>query len=157
MSGCEHDAGREKHIWAVYMCTVFRLMINLCKIMQDSKFRAITQTIHTNLLCLFCDAGYNDLVSSSIKCMFFTVGWLFMFPWQHIIETALMRNGTIQLSNDVTVTMFLNQSLQTFEVFLEMISGTSVQNFSRRKCFILRQNWVLEIINDVTVTSFCNQ
>ena len=46
---------------------------------------------------------------------------LFMFPWQHILETALMRNGAIQLSNDVTVTLFLNQSLQTFEMFLEMV------------------------------------
>ena len=78
-----------------------------------------------------------------------------------------MRNGAIQLSNYVTVTLFLNQSLQTFEVFLEMISGTSPQNFSTKKCFILpwqhillrilRQNRVIEIIGDVTVTSFCNQ
>ena len=92
---------------------------------------------------------------------------LFIFPWQHILETALMRNGAIQLSNYVTVTLFLNQSLQTFEVFLEMISCTSVQNFSRKKCFILplqhillrvlMQNRVIEIIDDVTVTSFCNQ
>ena len=52
-----------------------------------------------------------------------------MFPWQHILETALMRNGVIQLSNYVTVTLLLSQSLQTFEVFLEMINGTSVQNF----------------------------
>ena len=91
---------------------------------------------------------------------------LFMFPWQYILETALMKNGVIQLSNDVTVTLFLNQSLQTFEVFFEMISSTSVQNISRKKCFILRwqhillrvfrQNWVLEIIYDITVTSFCN-
>ena len=64
-----------------------------------------------------------------------------MFPWQPILETALTRNGAIQLSNDVTVTLFLNQSLQTFEVFLEMISGTSVQNFSRKKCFILSWLW----------------
>ena len=63
---------------------------------------------------------------------------LFMFPWQHIRETALMQNGAIQLSNDVTVTLFPNQSLQNFEVFLEMISNTSVQNFSRKKCFILK-------------------
>ena len=92
---------------------------------------------------------------------------LFMFPWQHILETALMRNGTIQLSNDLAVTLFLNQSLQNFEVFLEMISSTSVQNFRRKKCFILkwqhillrvlRQNRVLEIIDDGTLTSFCNQ
>ena len=61
-----------------------------------------------------------------------------MFPWKHILETALMRNGAIQLSNDVTVTLFLNQSSQTFEVFLEMISGISVQNFSRKKCFKLQ-------------------
>ena len=86
---------------------------------------------------------------------------LFMFSWQHILEIAFMRNRAIQLSNDVTVTLFLNQSLQTFEVFLEMISGTSVQNFSRMKCFILpwqhlllrvlRQNRVPEIIDDVTI------
>ena len=92
---------------------------------------------------------------------------LFVFPRQHILETALMRNGSIQLSNNVTVTLFLNQSLQNFEVFLQMISSTSVQNFSRKKCFILkwqhillrvlRQNRVLELIDDVTVTSFCNQ
>ena len=56
---------------------------------------------------------------------------MFMFPWQHILETALMQNGAIQLSNDVTVTLFLNESLQTFKLFLEMTSGTSVQNFSR--------------------------
>ena len=65
------------------------------------------------------------------------------------------------------MTLFLNQSLQNFEVFLEMISSTSVQNFSRKKCFILkwqynllrilRQNQILEIIDDVTVSSFCNQ
>ena len=83
---------------------------------------------------------------------------LFMFPWQHILETALRQNGALQLSNDVTLTLFLNQSLQTFEGFLEMISGTSVQNFSRKKCFILpwqhillsvlRQNWVPEIIDN---------
>ena len=40
------------------MCTVFRFVINLCKIMLDSKSRAITQTIHTNLVGLFSDAGY---------------------------------------------------------------------------------------------------
>ena len=33
---------------------------------------------------------------------------LSMFPRQHILETALMRNGVIQLSNYVTVTLFLN-------------------------------------------------
>ena len=60
-----------------------------------------------------------------------------MFPWQHILETALMRNRVIQLSNDVTVTLFLNQSLQTFELFLAMLSGTSVQSFTRKKYFIL--------------------
>ena len=63
--------------------------------------------------------------------------------------------------------LFLNQSLQNFVTFLEMISRTSVQNFSRKKCFILkwqhillrvlRQNGVLEITDDVTVMSFCNQ
>ena len=78
-----------------------------------------------------------------------------------------MRKGAIQLSNEVTVTLFLNQSLQNFDVFLEMISGISVQNFSRKKCFILPwqrillrvlgENRVLEIIDYVTVTSFCNQ
>ena len=76
-----------------------------------------------------------------------------MFPWEHILETALMRNGATQLSNDVTVTLFLNQSLQNIEVFLEMTSSTCVQNFSRKKCFmqyilsrVLRQNRVLESI-----------
>ena len=64
----------------------------------------------------------------------------FMFPWQHILEIALMRNGAIQLSNYVTVTLFLNQSLQTFEVFLEMIGGTSVQNFSRTNALYCHSN-----------------
>ena len=40
-----------------------------------------------------------------------------------------MRNQPIQLSNDVTVTLFLNQSSQNFELSLEMIISTSVQNF----------------------------
>ena len=60
-----------------------------------------------------------------------------MFPWQHISELALMRNQPIQLSNDVTVALFLNQSSQNFELCLEMIISTSVQNFSRTQCFIL--------------------
>ena len=90
-----------------------------------------------------------------------------MFPWQYILETALMRNGAIQLSNDINVTLFFNQSSQNFEVFLEIISKTSVQMFSSKKCSIskwqhsllrvVRQNAVLEIIDDVTVTSFCKQ
>ena len=60
-SGYEHDAGRKEYILTVYMCTVFRLMINSCKIMQDSKSHAITQTIHMNLVGLFCDAGWKSL------------------------------------------------------------------------------------------------
>ena len=90
-----------------------------------------------------------------------------MFPWQHILETVLMQNLATQFSNDVTVTLFLSQSSKKFEVFLDMISSTSVQNFSRKKCFklkwqhillrVLKQNRILEIIDDVTVTSFCNQ
>ena len=84
--------------------------------------------------------------------------------WQHILETVLMQNGAIQLSNDVTVTLFLNQSLQNFEVFLEMISGIPVQNFSRKKMIYIAiathslkstwQNRVLQFNDDVTVTSF---
>ena len=90
-----------------------------------------------------------------------------MFSWQHIFETEPMRNGSIQLSNNVTLTLFLNQSLENFEAFLEMISSISVKNFSRKKWLILkwqhillrvlRQIRVLEIIDDVTVTIFCNQ
>ena len=50
MSGYEHDAERKEYIWMVYMCTMFWIMINLCKSMLDSKSHAITQTIHTNLV-----------------------------------------------------------------------------------------------------------
>ena len=56
--GYEHDVGRKEYIWTLCMYTVFRLMIDSCKIMRDSKSRAITQTIHTNLVGLLCDAGY---------------------------------------------------------------------------------------------------
>ena len=58
-----------------------------------------------------------------------------MFPWQHTFESALMRNQPIQLSNDVTVILFLNQSSQNFGLSLEMIISTSVQNFTRIQCF----------------------
>ena len=68
---------------------------------------------------------------------------LFLVPWKHILETALMRNGAIQLSNDVTVTLFLHQSLQNFELFLEMISSNSLQSFNRKKCFILKWQHIL--------------
>ena len=66
-----------------------------------------------------------------------------MFPWQHICGSALMQNQPIQLSNDVTVTPFLNQSSQNFELSLEMIISTSVQNFSRIQCFILPWQHIL--------------
>ena len=97
---------------------------------------------------------------------------LLMFPWQHIFELALIRNQPIQLSNDVTVTLFLNQSSQNFELCLEMIISTSVQNFSRIplgriQCFILPwqhilwrvhlTNRLLKISDDVIVTLFLNQ
>ena len=55
-----------------------------------------------------------------------------MFPRQHILGTALIQNGAIRLSNNVTMTLFLNQALQNFEVFLEMIGSTSVQNLAER-------------------------
>ena len=45
---------------------------------------------------------------------------LLLFPWQHIFESALMRNQAIQLSNDVTVTLFLNQSSQNFELLINL-------------------------------------
>ena len=90
-----------------------------------------------------------------------------MFPWQHIFESALVLNQPIQLSNDVTVTLFLNQSSQNFELCLEMIIITSIQNFSGIQCFILPwqhilsrvllTNQVLKISDDVIVTSFLNQ
>ena len=62
---------------------------------------------------------------------------LLMFPWQHNFELALTQNQSIQLSNDITVTVFLNKSLQNFELCLEMIISTSVQNVSRIQYFIL--------------------
>ena len=36
------------YIWALTMCTVFRIIMNLCKIMRDTEDCTITQTIHTN-------------------------------------------------------------------------------------------------------------
>ena len=68
---------------------------------------------------------------------------LLMFPWQHILESTLTQNQAIQLGNDITVTLFLNQSSQKFELFLEMIISTSVQNFSRIKFFILPWQHIL--------------
>ena len=66
-----------------------------------------------------------------------------MFPWQQILELALEQNQPIQLSNDVTVTLFLNQSSQNFELRFEMIISTSVQTFSRIQCFILPWQYIL--------------
>ena len=65
-----------------------------------------------------------------------------MFPWQHILETALLRNGATELIDNITVTLFLNQSVQNFKVFLEMVSSASVQNF-RKKCFMLKWQHIL--------------
>ena len=81
-----------------------------------------------------------------LSCIFvpnFSKIGLSMFPWQHILESALLRDQAMQLSNDVTVTLFLNQSSQNFELFLQMIISTSVQNFSRIKCFILPWQHIL--------------
>ena len=76
-----------------------------------------------------------------------------------------MRNQRIQLSNDVTVTLFLNQFSQNFELCLEMIIITiiiiitSAQNASYchgNTSFlrVLLTNRVLKISDDVPVTSF---
>ena len=92
---------------------------------------------------------------------------LLTFPWQHILETALMQNRAIQLSNDVTVTLFLHQSSKKSEKFLEIISSTSVQNYRQIKCFllpwehnllrVLMPNLGLRVSDNVTVTSFLKQ
>ena len=66
-----------------------------------------------------------------------------MFPWQHILESALMQDQAIQLSDDVTVTLFLDQSSQNFELFFEMIISTSAENFSGIKSFILPWQHIL--------------
>ena len=50
-----------------------------------------------------------------LKILNFSKIDLLMFPWQHILETALMQNWAIQICNYFTVTLFLNQSSQTFE------------------------------------------
>ena len=68
---------------------------------------------------------------------------LLMFPWQQILESALKWDQPIQLSNDITVTLFLNQSSQNFELRFEMIISTSVQIFSRIQCFILPWQHIL--------------
>ena len=54
-----------KSIYGRCTCALCRLMINSCKIMQDSKSHAITQTIHTNLVGLFCDAGQGSAQSKN--------------------------------------------------------------------------------------------
>ena len=54
------------------------LMINLCKIMRDSKSRAITQTIHTNLVGLVCDAGYHVEKSFKLKCLCIEIFYHFL-------------------------------------------------------------------------------
>ena len=81
-----------------------------------------------------------------LRCIFVSnlskIG-LLTFPWQHIFESALMQNQPIQLSNDVTVTLFPNQSSQNFELCLEQKISTSVQNFSRIQCFILPWQHIL--------------
>ena len=63
----------------------------------------------------------NFVISLEIlSCIFVpnlsTIGSL-MFPWQHILESVLLENQAIQLSNDVTVTLFLNQSSQILNYF----------------------------------------
>ena len=83
-----------------------------------------------------------------------------MLPWQHILETVLMRNRAIQLSNDVTVPLFLNESFKN--VLRNDKCYLCKKLLAERKLYIamathvLRPHWVLEIIDDVTVTSFCN-
>ena len=59
-----------------------------------------------------------------------------------------MQNQPIQLSNDVTVTLFLNQSSENFEPSLEMIISTSVQNFSRTMLHIAMATHSLKGIFD---------
>ena len=52
--GDEHVVGRKEYKWALTMCSAFQLIINLCKIMRDSKHLAIIQTIHTNFISWVC-------------------------------------------------------------------------------------------------------
>ena len=100
------------------------------------KDRVLQNSNNVTVILFFNQSQHNFLISLQIlSCTFIAnlskIG-LFMFPWQHILETALMRNGVIQLSIGITVTLFLNQPLQNFEVFLEMISITSAAIFSRK-------------------------
>ena len=51
------------------MCTVLLLIINLCTIMQDSKHRAIIQTIHTNVISWVCSVTQAVSPLIQVKCM----------------------------------------------------------------------------------------
>ena len=82
----------------------------MCQIYYDEKDVTVTsfldQSQHNFVILL-------EILSCTFESNLSKIR-LFMFLWQHILETALMRNGSIQLSDDVTVKLFLNQSLQNF-------------------------------------------
>ena len=101
--GYEHDVGRKEYIWTLSMCTVFRLMIDSCKIMWDSKSRAITQTIHTNLVGLLCDAGYGHGNRPVKKIGLLNFGLVIFVllcyanePWRHIFQISEKYNRPVK-------------------------------------------------------------
>ena len=77
-----------------------------------------------------------------------------MFSGNTFLETVLMRNWAIQLRNDFTVTFFLDQSSQKFELFLEIIISTSAQNFSKIKWFVCLYHIALFVALNSIVTFY---
>ena len=121
------------------MATLFGGALQKDRVLQNSNDVTVTSFLNQSLQKFV-------ILLEILSCIFVPnlskIG-LLMFPRQHIFESVLMRNQPIQLSNDVTVTLFLSQSSQNFELSLKIIVSTSVQNFNRIQCFILPWQHIL--------------
>ena len=73
----------------------------------------------------------------------------FILQWQHVRLRVLLTDRLLKISDDVTVTSFLNQSQTILNLFV-IPRGISVQNLSK-----IRQETKLQKMgNDAIVTSF---
>ena len=67
-----------------------------------------------------------------------------MLPWKRFLPRVLWKDRVLQNSNDVTVTLFLNQFQQNFVILLEIVICIFVQNLRKIGLFMFPWQHILE-------------
>ena len=113
------------------MCSAFRFIADLCKIMRDSKHRTVTQTIHANLISWVCSVRQTTNVMNIPQCTQHTL-YSVKFSSQYQISLK-MDTACALLNENYQETSSVILSVNPKESLLEFLSRAFIKGSSERK------------------------